>query len=337
MHAYLHSRYLFRRAFGGFYLKLWLICFIGLLQAAAMITLDTQANAKLATSNANESTMIAKLQENLRLFQQLLDRAKSQANTLEQIKDTLAQTQEFMRASIAPLEPMQIYLEQELKTAQIQEKDLQKRMQDYLKFQTIQLARLEKACPWLDFNTATLTQDHPQAKQILETLKHHNPPLAPKPLSMLLCERVQASEAKEKYQENLKDMQEALLKGDFKHYKQIQAKVFYPDSKQMPLIPLDKRLEQLQENFSNTHLEEQIKALNSHLATDLKQAKNPNARALAYANYNQQAQGLQLRLLLELTRHLAFLNETMAMQASLLNKHLPLKSSTPLNAYGFPN
>ncbi|BEG56563.1 hypothetical protein NHP21005_02510 [Helicobacter sp. NHP21005] len=144
-------------------------------------------------------------------------------------------------------------------------------------------------------------------------------------------------------------MQEALLRGDFIHYEELQTRDFQELSNfqesapKPPTHALEKRLEELQTRFSKSPLEQQIKTLNEQLAAHLKQAKDPNTRALAYAAYNQQAQGLELKLLLELTRHLAFLNETMAMQAGILAKSAgasfgaPLKPYTPLNAYGFPN
>ncbi|WP_238374453.1 hypothetical protein [Helicobacter ailurogastricus] len=339
----LHTRGAFGRIIWGVCLKFLFFGFFSFLQAAAVITLDVQANARLATSNANESTMIAKMQEHLHLFTQLIERAKAQAATLESMRHTLEQSHALEQAHIAPLEPMRAYLKQELKQAKAQELELQERLNAYKQAQTAQIARLRHACPWLDFDTATITTPNDTAQEILSKLKTHNPPLAPRPLSVLLCEQVQASVAKEQHTERLKDMQDALLRGDFTHYQELQAKDFQEladfkeNAPKPPTHALEKRLEELQTRFASSTLEKQINALNANLATDLKEAKDPNTRALAYATYNQKAQSLELRLLLELTRHLAFLNETMAMQAGILAKSTPLKASTPLNPYGFPN
>ncbi|GMB96672.1 hypothetical protein [Helicobacter sp. NHP22-001] len=314
-----------------------------------MITLDVQANARLATSNANEGTMIAKMQEHLHLFSQLLERAKEQAATLEGMRHTLEQSQALSEANIAPLEPMRAYLEQELQHAKEQEQELQTRLSAYEHAQNAQLARLKRACAWLDFDTATITTPNDTAQEILNQLKEQNPPLAPKPLSALLCQKVQAREASAQHQERLKSMQEALLRGDFTHYEELQAKdfnalaSFNENAQKPPTHALEQRLAELQHRFAKNPLEQQIKSLNEKLATALKQAKDTNARAVAYATYNQQAQALELKLLLELTRHLAFLNETMAMQVGILAKsantplNTPLNAHTPLNAYGFPN
>ncbi|BCZ17696.1 Hypothetical protein NHP190003_09780 [Helicobacter sp. NHP19-003] len=308
-----------------------------------MITLDVQANARLATSNANESTMIAKMQEHLYLFAQLIERAKAQAATLESMRNILEQSHTLEQAHIAPLEPMRAYLEQEIKQAKAQELELQERLKAYKQAQMAQMARLKHACPWLDFDTATLKSPNNTAQEILNKLKTHNPPLAPKPLSTLLCTKVQAKEAQAQHKERLKGMQEALLRGDFNHYEELQTKDFQElanfkeSAPKPPTHALEKRLEELQVRFANNTLEKQINALNTNLAIELKDAKDPNARASAYATYNQKAQSLELKLLLELSRHLAFLNETMAMQAHALAKNTLLKAHTPLNPYGFPS
>ncbi|GMB94739.1 Hypothetical protein NHP21011_08320 [Helicobacter heilmannii] len=320
-----------------------------MLHAAAVITLDVQANARLATSNANEGTMIAKIQEHLHLFSQLLMRAREQAATLESMRHTLEQSQALSEANIASLEPMRAYLEQELQHAKEQEQELQTRLSAYEHAQNAQLARLKHACAWLDFGTATLKSPNKHAQELLNQLKEQNPPLAPKPLSVLLCQKMQARESQEQHQERLKSMQEALLRGDFTHYEELQAKDFQElasfsaNAPKLPIHALEQRLAELQHRFAKNPLEQQIKSLNKKLATDLKQAKDTNTRASAYAAYNQQARGLELKLLLELTRHLAFLNETMAMQVGVLAKSAntplnpPLNTHTPLNAYGFPN
>ncbi|BEG56564.1 hypothetical protein NHP21005_02520 [Helicobacter sp. NHP21005] len=141
-----------------------------------MITLDLQANARLATSNANEGTMIAKMQEHLHLFTQLLERARAQATTLESMRHTLEQSHALAQAKIAPLEPMRAYLEQELQHAKAQEQELQARLNAYKQAQMAQTARLQHACPWLDFDTATLKEPNDNAQEILNKLKAQNPP-----------------------------------------------------------------------------------------------------------------------------------------------------------------
>lgn len=327
------------------------------MQGAAMITLDTAANAKLATSNANESTMIAKMQESLQVFAHLLEQAKAQVNTLNQVHNTLGRTQEFTHArALPPLDSMIAHLQSDLIHMQERQQQLQILTKHYAELEDRQLARLQQACPWLDFNTATITDfSSDQAQDAQTFLENFKSSLRGKPLSLLVCERAMELKNKDAHNAHVKQMQEALLRGDLTAFQELQhtdaqtslsTRHSQEQAMQARLYPLLKRLESLRQNFSNTHLQAQLQALHTELAEQLKLAKDENDQARAYAHYNQKAQSLQLECMLELTRHLAFLNETMAMGTALLatsikNVSLSLPSTpkdfpSKLNTYGFP-
>ncbi|WP_252832497.1 hypothetical protein [Helicobacter bizzozeronii] len=323
-----------------------------LAQGAAMITLDTAANAKLATSNANEGTMIAKMQEQLGHTSHLLQLAQNQINTLKQAQQTLRETQDFIQANTLPqLEPMLASLQTDLERMQAHQSQLQALSQRYAQLEQAQMTRLQQECPWLDFNNATITDsNHPQAHKTQKLLENTQVPLSAQPLSALVCQRLQQIEKQENSHAHLKHMQKALLAGDFDQFKTLyqtrQAnskhdQIAQEQDLQTKLAPLAKRLEQLRQELPSTRLNAQLSQLNNQLAQQLQNAQDERDQARAYAHYHQRAQSLQLELLLELTRHLSFLNETMAMGSALLvqiQRASPyLKNSTSkLNAYGFP-
>ncbi|WP_235852297.1 hypothetical protein [Helicobacter mehlei] len=326
-----------------------------LVQGAAMITLDTAANAKLAVSNANEGTMIAKMQEQLNHITHLLELAKNQVDTLKQAQQSLRETQEFMQASTLPqLEPMLVALQGDLERMQAHQNQLQALSQRYAQLEHAQMARWQQECPWLDFSNATIADsNHYQARKTQKLLENTHVVLSAPHLSALICQKLQQIEKQENHHAHLKRMQKALLAGDFKQFQTLsQARqanfehdqITQEQDSQAKLAPLSKRLEQLHQELPSTRLSTQLSQLNTQLAQQLQSAQNERDQARAYAHYHQRAQSLQLELLLELTRHLSFLNETMSMGATLLaqiqkvsSPHLVSENSpSKLNAYGFP-
>ncbi|WP_120952683.1 MULTISPECIES: hypothetical protein [Helicobacter] len=308
----------------------WLLIFATWLQGAAVITLDTQANAKLATSNANESTMIAKLQESLRLYNQLITHAQAKLTKLQQLQALLERAQEFTHArTLPPQDSTLASLKEQIARLQKRQNHLKTAMQRHNTLIESKRARLEKQCPWLDFKRGVITQPSSQqaqqAQAFLEDLLEHSPRLSGAILATLLCEHSLQAHAQSAQQSQIQAMQSALLEGDFKAYRSLaqqharaQKALRHKQAQhaQSALAALAKRQAQMRQFLSPSALQGRLEALNNTLLTQLLEAKTPNAQARAYSHYHQQAQALQLELLLELTRQLHFLNETIAMDSA---------------------
>ncbi|MFC3846962.1 hypothetical protein ACFOPX_00215 [Helicobacter baculiformis] len=324
------------------------------LQAAAVITLDTQANAKLATSNANESTMIAKLQESLQLYGQLITHAQAKLAKLNQLQGLLERAEEFTHArTLPPRDSMLASLHDQIAQLQKYQAHLNTLTKRYRTLVQHKRMRLESQCPWLDFERGVIVQHSSQeaqeAQAFLNTLQE-NPDhamLDGSVLATLLCEYSLKTRTRHTHRTQVQEMQTALLDGDFKRYHTLQqgytqARLESENAQskhtQAILATLTKRTEQIRQFLAPATLQTRLYALNNTLKTQLQGAKDSNAQARAYSQYRQQAQALQLELLLELTRQLHFLNETMAMNTALMS-HTIARSNTlnfKLNAYGFP-
>ncbi|WP_158649965.1 hypothetical protein [Helicobacter felis] len=329
----------------------WVLFLATWLQGAAVITLDTQANAKLATSNANESTIIAKLQESLRLYGHLLEQAKGQLATLETARKTLERSEAFLHASsLAPQESMLAHLQIQLEQAQKRQANFNMLAQRYSDLEKRHYATLQQKCPWLDFERGEIRGRSKQAQSaqiLLENLEHNpqNAPLTGFARAFFLCEASLQDQAQQNQNYRVKEMQTALLAGDFKRYSALQtqydrARFNLQEAQharlQSNLASLFTRTQQMRKFFSPNALQTRLQTLHATLASQLQEAQDPIEQAQAYSQYTQQAQALQLELLLEMTRQLHFLNETMAMGMSFLSTRLVNSAHFPLNAYGFP-
>ncbi|WP_121022083.1 hypothetical protein [Helicobacter vulpis] len=317
-----------------------------------MITLDTHANAKLATSNANESTMIAKLQESLRLYGQLIAHAQARLTKLQQIQSSLERAEAFAHARDLPSQELMLKnLTNQVAQLQKRQTDLNTLTQRYSVLEQRKRARLEKQCPWLDFKRGVIVQHSSQqaqdAQAFLDTLQENSPMLSGSALATLLCEHSLQARAQRAQQNQVQGMQDALLQGDFKTYRslaqqhthtRLESHNTQAKRAQSTLATLDKRQEHMHQFLSPSALQRRLQEIHDTLKTQLQQAKDANAQARAYSQYHQQAQALQLELLLELTHQVHFLNETMAMSASFLSHVLPTPAQTSpkLNPYGFP-
>ncbi|WP_104749429.1 hypothetical protein [Helicobacter cynogastricus] len=321
------------------------------LHAAPIITLDTQANAKLATSNANESTMIAKLQESLRLYEHLLEQAKGQLTTLETTRKTLERSEAFAYAyNLAPQESMLAHLHAQLTQAQERQTRFEALTQRYNNLEKRHYATLKRQCPWLDFEKGEIIGHSIQAQNaqtLLQKLEHNpqNASLTGFARASFLCEASLQNQAKLSQATRVKEMQSALLVGDFKRYSALQTQYdrAHSDLKetqrarlQSDLASILTRTQQMRAFFSSNALQTRLQTLHATLASQLQEAQGPIEQAQAYSQYAHQAQTLQLELLLELTRQLHFLNETMAMGMSFLGARLANPAHFPLNTYGFP-
>ncbi|WP_158653822.1 hypothetical protein [Helicobacter salomonis] len=333
----------------------WALLLATWLQAAAVITLDTQANAKLATSNANESTMIAKLQESLRLYGQLISHAQTRLIKLNQIQNILERTERFMHASaLPPQKSMLKSLDDQMARLQTRQAHLNALTQRYSQLEQRRRAHLEGQCPWLDFKQGAVLQHTSQEAQdaqdflnFLKTMSHHAS-LERSVLAEFVCEVSLQMRDRHTRDTQIQAMQNALLQGDFKRYHALQhhyaqARLASKNTQlkhtQATLASLSKRTEQMHQFLTPTTLQVRLHDLDNALKTQLQEAKDESAQARAYSQYAQQAQALQLELLLELTRQLHFLNETMALSASFLGKTWPAllsTSSIKLNSYGLP-
>ncbi|EQD89949.1 hypothetical protein HPSA50_0345 [Helicobacter pylori SouthAfrica50] len=165
-----------------------------------------------------------------------------------------------------------------------------------------------------------------------------------------LCDQVLENQAQDQQAQNKTLEYNALINHDFQAYKamrlkkvqnKLQNQIQAQEDALKTFLPLEKRLETLKthflcdkENLKSCKNQLQQRYQNALIERDkeLKNAKNNKEKqALILANYEHALKTLNIEFLSELNKQMAFLNETMALNAQVLALLAKQHTKKPLN------
>ncbi len=330
-----------------------------------MMTFDSQTNAKLSRSNEQLSDMLYKLNESLRIYQNVLSNNQDQLKEIKKANSTLNSQRRFFNASQIRLMDTDVLLKQstlELEKLQALEKRLKEGMEQERLIKESQTLFLQEHCPYLSG-----VKNLEEASNALEVQEQNNalfllkePKLA-RLLSRLdlmsalnaLCDQVLENQAHDQQSHNKTLEYNALINHDFQAYKamrlkkfknKLQSQIQAKEDVLKTFLPLEKRLETLKthflcdkENLKSCAKELRQRYQNALIERDreLKNAKNNKEKhALILANYEHTLKTLNVEFLSELSEQMAFLNETMALNAQVLALLAQQQTKKPFNASG---
>ncbi len=332
-----------------------------------MMTFDSQTNAKLSRSNEQLADMLYKLNESLKIYQNVLSNNQDQLKEIKKANSTLSSQRRFLNASQIRLMDADALLKQsalELEKLQALEKSLKESVEQERLIKESQTLFLQEHCPYLsgvknleEASNALEVQEQNNALFLLKEpkLAHLLSKLDLMSALNALCDQVLENQAHNQQAQNKTLEYNALINHDFQAYKtmrlkkiqnklqdQIQAK----EDALKTFLPLEKRLETLKTHFLCD--KENLKSCTNQLRQryqnalierdkELKNAKNNKEKqALILANYEHALKTLNIEFLSELNKQMAFLNETMALNArvlALLAKQHTKKSLNPNNDF----
>ncbi len=330
-----------------------------------MMTFDSQTNAKLSRSNEQLSDMLYKLNESLRIYQNVLSNNQDQLKEIKKANSTLNSQRRFFNASQIRLMDTDALLKQsalELEKLQALEKRLKERMEQERLIEESQTLFLQEHCPYLSG-----IKNLEEASNALEVQEQNNalfllkePKLA-RLLSRLdlmsalnaLCDQVLENQAHDQQSHNKTLEYNALINHDFQAYKamrlkkfknRLQSQIQAKEDALKTFLPLEKRLETLKTHFlcDKENLKSCAKELHQRYQNalierdkELKNAKNNKEKhALILANYEHTLKTLSIEFLSELSEQMAFLNETMALNARVLALLAQQQTKKPFNVSG---
>ncbi|WQS34189.1 hypothetical protein KVF10_06510 [Helicobacter pylori] len=339
--------------------------FLTFSNAQIMMTFDSQTNAKLSRSNEQLSDMLYKLNESLRIYQSVLSNNQDQLKEIKKANTTLNSQRRFFNASQIRLMDTDALLKQsalELEKLQALEKRLKEGMEQERLIEESQALFLQEHCPYLSG-----VKNLEEASNALEVQEQNNalfllkePKLA-RLLSRLdlmsalsaLCDQVLENQANNQQSHNKTLEYNALINHDFQAYKamrlkkfknKLQSQIQAKEDALKTFLPLEKRLETLKthflcdkENLKSCAKELRQRYQNALIERDkeLKNAKNNKEKhALILANYEHTLKTLSIEFLSELSEQMAFLNETMALNAKVLALLAQQQTKKPFNASG---
>ncbi|WP_104748173.1 hypothetical protein [Helicobacter cetorum] len=326
-----------------------MVCFLTFSNAQIMMTFDSQANTKLARSNEQLANMLYKLTESLQVYQNVLLNNQNQLAEIKKANSTLASQRRFLNASQIRLMDINPLLKQsalELEKLQALEKRLKESVEQERLIEQSKMIFLQEHCPYLSdiksLKEATNSLEIQEQKNALFLLKE---PKTANLLSQLdlmsaskiLCEQVLENQMQNEKFHNKTLEYNALVNKDFQAYQALRLKKFHNELKNQiqakedalqTFLPLEKRLETLKSQFlcDKKHLKScanqlQLRYQNALIERD-KELKNTEGnkekQALILANYEHTLKTLSVEFLSELTKQMAFLNETMALNAKVL-------------------
>ncbi|UOR76467.1 hypothetical protein [Helicobacter pylori] len=339
--------------------------FLTFSNAQIMMTFDSQTNAKLSRSNEQLSDMLYKLNESLRIYQNVLSNNQDQLKEIKKANSTLNSQRRFFNASQIRLMDTDALLKQsalELEKLQALEKRLKEGMEQERLIEESQMLFLQEHCPYLSG-----VKNLEEASNALEVQEQNNalfllkdPKLA-RLLSRLdlmsalnaLCDQVLENQTHDQQSHNKTLEYNALINHDFQAYKamrlkkiknKIQSQIQAKEDALKTFLPLEKRLETLKthflcdkENLKSCAKELRQRYQNALIERDkeLKNAKNNKEKhALILANYEHTLKTLSIEFLSELSEQMAFLNETMALNAKVLALLAQQQTKKPFNVSG---
>ncbi|WP_001210223.1 hypothetical protein KVE69_06510 [Helicobacter pylori] len=339
--------------------------FLTFSNAQIMMTFDSQTNAKLSRSNEQLSDMLYKLNESLRIYQSVLSNNQDQLKEIKKANSALNSQRRFFNASQIRLMDTDALLKQsalELEKLQALEKRLKEGMEQERLIEESQALFLQEHCPYLSG-----VKNLEEASNALEVQEQNNalfllkePKLA-RLLSRLdlmsalnaLCDQVLENQAHDQQSHNKTLEYNALINHDFQAYKamrlkkfknKLQSQIQAKEDALKTFLPLEKRLETLKTHFlcDKENLKSCAKELHQRYQNalierdkELKNAKNNKEKhALILANYEHALKTLNVEFLSELNKQMAFLNETMALNAKVLALLAQQQIKKPLNVSG---
>ncbi|RVY34110.1 hypothetical protein ECC17_04335 [Helicobacter pylori] len=339
--------------------------FLTFSNAQIMMTFDSQTNAKLSRSNEQLSDMLYKLNESLRIYQSVLSNNQDQLKEIKKANSTLNSQRRFFNASQIRLMDTDALLKQsalELEKLQALEKRLKESMEQERLIKESQTLFLQEHCPYLSG-----VKNLEEASNALEVQEQNNalfllkePKLA-RLLSRLdlmsalnaLCDQVLENEIQDQQSHNKTLEYNALINHDFQAYKamrlkkfknKLQSQIQAKEDALKTFLPLEKRLETLKTHFlcDKENLKSCAKELHQRYQNalierdkELKDAKNNKEKhALILANYEYTLKTLNIEFLSELNKQMAFLNETMALNARVLALLAKQQTKKPSNLSG---
>ncbi len=334
--------------------------FLTFSNAQIMMTFDSQTNAKLSRSNEQLSDMLYKLNESLRIYQNVLSNNQDQLKEIKKANSTLTSQRRFFNASQIRLMDTDALLKQsalELEKLQALEKRLKESMEQERLIKESQTLFLQEHCPYLsgvknleeasnalevqEKNNALFLLKEPKLAQLLSRLDLMSALNA-------LCDQVLENEIQDQQSHNKTLEYNALINHDFQAYKamrlkkfknKLQSQIQAKEDALKTFLPLEKRLETLKsrflcdkENLKSCANQLQQRYQNALIERDkeLKNAKNNKEKhALILANYEHTLKTLSIEFLSELSEQMAFLNETMALNAQVLALLAKQHAKTP--------
>ncbi|GAA9628865.1 hypothetical protein HpVa146_14210 [Helicobacter pylori] len=330
-----------------------------------MMTFDSQTNAKLSRSNEQLSDMLYKLNESLRIYQSVLSNNQDQLKEIKKANSTLTSQRRFFNASQIRLMDTDALLKQsalELEKLQALEKRLKEGMEQERLIKESQTLFLQEHCPYLsgvknleEASNALEVQEQNNALFLLKEpkLAHLLSQLDLMSALNALCDQVLENQAHDQQSHNKTLEYNALMNHDFQAYKamrlkkfknKLQSQIQAKEDALKTFLPLEKRLETLKthflcdkENLKSCAKELRQRYQNALIERDkeLKNAKNNKEKhALILANYEHTLKTLNIEFLSELSEQMAFLNETMALNAKVLALLAQQQTKKPLNVSG---
>lgn len=330
-----------------------------------MMTFDSQTNAKLSRSNEQLSDMLYKLNESLRIYQNVLSNNQDQLKEIKKANSTLTSQRRFFNASQIRLMDTDALLKQstlELEKLQALEKRLKESMEQERLIKESQTIFLQEHCPYLsgvknleEASNALEVQEKNNALFLLKEpkLAHLLSQLDLMSALNALCDQVLENEIQDQQSHNKTLEYNALINHDFQAYKamrlkkfknKLQSQIQAKEDALKTFLPLEKRLETLKTHFlcDKENLKSCAKELHQRYQNalierdkELKNAKdNKEKHALILANYEHTLKTLNIEFLSELNKQMAFLNETMALNARVLALLAKQPTKKPLNLSG---
>ncbi|EJB83944.1 hypothetical protein [Helicobacter pylori] len=330
-----------------------------------MMTFDSQTNAKLSRSNEQLSDMLYKLNESLRIYQSVLSNNQDQLKEIKKANSTLTSQRRFFNASQIRLMDTDALLKQsalELEKLQALEKHIKKGMEQERLIEESQTLFLQEHCPYLsgvksleEASNALEVQEQNNALFLLKEpkLAHLLSRLDLMSALNALCDQVLENQAHNQQSHNKTLEYNALINHDFQAYKamrlkkfknKLQSQIQAKEDALKTFLPLEKRLETLKthflcdkENLKSCAKELRQRYQNALIERDkeLKDAKNNKEKhALILANYEHTLKTLNIEFLSELNKQMAFLNETMALNARVLALLAKQQAKKPFNVSG---
>ncbi len=327
----------------------FLVFFLTFSNAQIMMTFDSQTNAKLSRSNEQLADMLYKLNESLKIYQNVLSNNQDQLKEIKKTNSTLNSQRRFLNASQIRLMDADALLKQsalELEKLQALEKNLKESMGQERLIKESQTIFLQERCPYLsgvknleEASNALEVQEQNNALFLLKEpkLAHLLSKLDLMSALNALCDQVLENQAQDQQAQNKTLEYNALINHDFQAYKamrlkkiqnKLQNQIQAQEDALKTFLPLEKRLETLKthflcdkENLKSCKNQLQQRYQNALIERDkeLKNAKNNKEKqALILANYEHALKTLNIEFLSELNKQMAFLNETMALNAQVL-------------------
>ncbi len=330
-----------------------------------MMTFDSQTNAKLSRSNEQLSDMLYKLNESLRIYQSVLSNNQDQLKEIKKANSTLNSQRRFFNASQIRLMDTDALLKQsalELEKLQALEKRLKESMEQERLIKESQTLFLQEHCPYLsgvknleEASNALEVQEQNNALFLLKEpkLAHLLSQLDLMSALNALCDQVLENQTHNQQSHNKTLEYNALINHDFQAYKamrlkkfknKLQSQIQAQEDALKTFLPLEKRLETLKTHFlcDKENLKSCAKELHQRYQNalierdkELKNAKNNKEKhALILANYEHTLKTLNIEFLSELNKQMAFLNETMALNARVLALLAKQQTKKPFNVSG---